>query len=152
MVAADLVESLGVTRSGVRLAIDGLAAEGLVAAKAAERATDDEIAALRAHGDRMGQAVDDAEHLRYSALIEELHALIRQIARQPAAAELIERLGAQVVRHQFQLSLRSGRPRVSLRELTAVIDAIAAHRPDEAEAAARAHLRSVITALSETTP
>lgn len=30
MVEADLVESLGVTRSGVRLAIDGLAAEGLV--------------------------------------------------------------------------------------------------------------------------
>ena len=184
MVEADLVELLGVTRSGVRLAIDGLAAEGLVeripnrgarvrtistaeaiqitecrlaleglvAAKAAERADDEEIALLRAHGERMRQAVDAGEHLRYSALIEELHALVRQIARQPAAAELIERLGAQVVRHQFQLSLRPGRPQISLRELTAVIDAIAARFPEAAEAAARAHLRSVITALAETTP
>jgi DNA-binding GntR family transcriptional regulator len=184
MVEADLVESLGVTRSGIRLAIDGLAAEGLVervphrgarvrsvstteaieitecrmaleglvAAKAAERITVEEIALLRAHGGRMEQAVADGEHLRYSALIEELHALIRQVARQPTASALIERLGAQVVRHQFQLSLRPGRPRISLRELTDVIDAIAARRPEDAEAAARAHLASVIAALSETTP
>jgi DNA-binding GntR family transcriptional regulator len=184
MVEADLVELLGVTRSGVRLAIDGLAAEGLVervphrgarvrtvstaeaiqitecrmaleglvAARAAERITDEEIIGLRAHGELMRQAVADGEHLRYSALIEELHALIRQVARQPAAAALIERLGAQVVRHQFQLSLRPGRPRISLHELTDVIDAIAARRPEDAETAARAHLRSVIAALAQTNP
>jgi DNA-binding GntR family transcriptional regulator len=140
------------TAEAIQITECRMALEGLVAAKAAERITDEEIAALRAHGELMRQAVADAEHLRYSALIEELHALVRRIARQPAAAALIERLGAQVVRHQFQLSLRPGRPQISLRELTAVIDAIAGRRPEDAETAARAHLHSVIDALAETTP
>jgi DNA-binding GntR family transcriptional regulator len=53
------------------------------------------------------------------------------------------------VRHQFRLSLRPGRPRVSLRELTALVGAIAARDPDGAEAAAIAHFRSVIAALAQ---
>jgi DNA-binding GntR family transcriptional regulator len=57
-----------------------------------------------------------------------------------------------VVRHQFQLSLRPGRPQVSLRELTAVVDAIAAGDPDRAESATVDHFRSVIAALAEPTP
>jgi DNA-binding GntR family transcriptional regulator len=67
------------------------------------------------------------------------------------AAGLVDRLQAQLVRHQFQLSLRPGRPQVSLRELTALVDAIADGDPDRAEAAAVSHFRSVIVALSEPT-
>ena len=63
------------------------------------------------------------------------------------AAALLERLNAQLVRHQFQLSLRPGRPQASLPEHLAIIAAIAGRRPAEAEQAARRHLRSVITAL-----
>jgi DNA-binding GntR family transcriptional regulator len=125
--------------------------EGLVAAKAAQHATDAEIAELQSHVQRMRQAVEAGELVRYSALIQELHQLIRHVARQPTAAALIERLQAQIVRHQFQLSLRPGRPQVSLAGLTAVVEAVAARDPAAAEAAARAHLRSVIAALSEKT-
>jgi DNA-binding GntR family transcriptional regulator len=67
------------------------------------------------------------------------------------AADLVGRLQAQLVRHQFRLSLRPGRPRVSLAELTEVVDAIAGRDPERAEAAAAAHFRSVIAALSEPT-
>jgi DNA-binding GntR family transcriptional regulator len=65
------------------------------------------------------------------------------------AAALLERLNGQLVRHQFQLSLRPGRPQASLPEHLAIISAITERRPAEAEAATRRHLRSVITALLE---
>ena len=68
------------------------------------------------------------------------------------AAGLVDRLQAQLVRHQFQLSLRPGRPQVSLRELTALVEAIVARDADRAGSAAVAHFRSVIEALSEPTP
>ena len=63
------------------------------------------------------------------------------------AAALLERLNGQLVRHQFQLSLRPGRSQASLPEHLAIITAIAGRRPAEAEEATRRHLRSVITAL-----
>ena len=62
--------------------------------------------------------------------------------------------GAQIVRHQFRLSLRPGRPQVSLPEHLAIVNAIVNRDPAAAEAAARAHLGSVIDALraAETDP
>ncbi|RBY82439.1 GntR family transcriptional regulator [Geodermatophilus sp. TF02-6] len=123
--------------------------EGLLARKAAERITDGEVGRLRAHLHAMGDAVDSGDLLKYSELIAQLHGMVRDAARHPVAAELVGRLQAQLVRHQFRLSLRPGRPRVSLRELTALVDAVAARDPDRAEAAAVAHVRSVIAALTE---
>jgi DNA-binding GntR family transcriptional regulator len=183
LVEADLVALLGVSRSNVRLAIDALAAEGLVeripnrgarvrvvsveeavattecrmalealiARKAAERITDPEIDALRAHLEQMRAAVDAGAVLTYSTLIQQLHGRIRDAARQPVAAALVDRLQAQLVRHQFRLSLRPGRTRVSLAALTALVEAVAGRDGDRAETAATAHFRSVIAALCETT-
>jgi DNA-binding FadR family transcriptional regulator len=76
-----------------------------------------------------------------------LHRLVRKISGQSAAARLIERLNGPLVRHQFQLSLRPGRPQASLGEHTAIITAITGRQPDEAEQAMRRHLRSVMRAL-----
>jgi DNA-binding GntR family transcriptional regulator len=181
LVEADLVELLGVSRSHVRLAIEALAAEGLVeripnrgarvrvvsaaeavaitearlvlesliARKAAESITDPEIDRLRAHLAQMRAAVEEGDLLTYSALIHQLHGLVRDAACQRVAAELIDRLQAQLVRHQFRLSLRPGRPRISLAELTALVEAIADRDPDRAAAASEAHFRSVIAALAE---
>jgi DNA-binding GntR family transcriptional regulator len=124
--------------------------EGLLARKAAEQVDDEQVGRLRAQLHAMGDAVDSGDLLKYSELISQLHGLVRGAAHHPVAAGLVDRLQAQLVRHQFQLSLRPGRPQVSLRELTAVVDAIAARDPDRAEAAAVAHFRSVIAALSQT--
>ena len=64
------------------------------------------------------------------------------------AADLLERLNGQLVRHQFQLSLRPGRPQQSLPEHLAIVTAItAAPGPPRPDKATRRHLRSVITAL-----
>jgi DNA-binding GntR family transcriptional regulator len=184
LVEADLVETLGVSRGSVRLAIDALVAEGLVeripnrgarvrvvsveeavaitecrgpleallARKAAERITDAEIDRLRAHLHTMTGAVESGDVLKYSELIQQLHGMVAEAARHPVAADLVGRLQAQLVRHQFRLSLRPGRPGVSLGELTGLVEAITDRDPDRADAAALAHIRSVIAALSEPTP
>lgn len=121
--------------------------EGLCAAKAAENATGDQIDALRELGARMRAAVDDGEPMKYSAYNRELHRMVLEIAAQPVATELLQRLHGQIVRHQFRLALRAGRPQVSLPEHLAIIDAIGGRDPVAAEQAARAHLVSVIEAL-----
>ncbi len=121
--------------------------EGLCAAKAAERVTARDAARLRQLGKEMERSVADGEPLKYSALNQELHRLVREISGQAVAADLLERLNGQLVRHQFQLSLHPGRPQASLPEHLAIIDAIAGRRPAEAEEATRRHLRSVIAAL-----
>jgi DNA-binding GntR family transcriptional regulator len=124
-----------------------MALEGLCAAKAADRVTGPEAARLRQIGEEMERSVADGELLKYSALNHELHRLVREISGQAVAASLLERLNGQLVRHQFQLSLRPGRPQASLPEHLAIIAAVAGRRPAEAEEAIRRHLRGVITAL-----
>lgn len=123
--------------------------EGLIAAKAAERVQPADIVRLRGYADQLTAAVRDGEPLKYSSLNHELHAALADIAGQLTAADLIGKLNAQIVRHQFQLSLRAGRPQVSLGEHLAVAEAVIAGDPVEAERAMRAHLDSVIAALSE---
>ncbi|HEX8007385.1 MAG TPA: GntR family transcriptional regulator [Trebonia sp.] len=124
-----------------------MALEALCAAKAAQNATDDDAATLRELGTELTRAVADGDPLKYSDLNRELHRQIGTISGQTVAVGLLERLHAQIVRHQFRLALRPGRPEKSLAEHLAIIDAIAGHRPDDAEAAARRHLSSVIEAL-----
>jgi DNA-binding GntR family transcriptional regulator len=121
--------------------------EGLCAAKAAEHASDPQIAVLTGLGEQMRDAVAGSDPMKYSALNRELHRLVREYSAQHVASGLLDRLGGQMVRHQFRLALRAGRPQVSLPEHLAIIDAIAARDPAAAEAAARAHLGSVIAAL-----
>lgn len=123
--------------------------EGLCAAKAAERATAADADELAAIGARMAAAVESGDVLGYSDLNERLHRRIREIGGQRAAALALERLRAQNVRHQFKLALHPGRPKVSLPEHLAIIEAIRAGDADAAERAARAHLRSVLRTLPE---
>jgi DNA-binding GntR family transcriptional regulator len=128
-----------------------MALEALIARKAAERASPADVDGLRGQLATLRSALEAGDLLKYSALIQRLHERVRDVAAQPVAAGLVDRLQAQLVRHQFQLSLRPGRPQVSLRELTALVDAIADRDGDRAEAAAVAHFRSVIAALTEPT-
>ncbi|MEE4496090.1 GntR family transcriptional regulator [Streptomyces sp. BE230] len=126
-----------------------MALEGLCAAKVAAGATEEQLAELAATGAAMAKAVADGEPMTYSELNHRLHALIREFSGQRTAVGLLERLNGQLVRHQFQLALRPGRPQKSLSEHLAVIEAITARDPQAAEAAVRAHLGSVIDALRD---
>jgi DNA-binding GntR family transcriptional regulator len=140
--AVSLAEAIEI--SEVRMVL-----EGLCVAKAAEVVTDDEAAELEALGQRMTAAVASGDVLGYSQLNQDLHRRVREISGQRTACEVLERLRAQNVRHQFKLALQPGRPTVSLPEHLAIIEAIRAGDPVAAENATRAHLRSVIVALRE---
>ncbi|HEY3879356.1 MAG TPA: GntR family transcriptional regulator [Trebonia sp.] len=135
------------TEEAVAITECRMALEALCAAKAAEVVTDSEAAQLLALAGNLERAVADANPLKYSELNRELHRRVVAISGQRVAAGLLERLHGQLVRHQFQLALRPGRPEVSLSEHTAILRAVAARRPDDAERAVRLHLASVITAL-----
>ena len=121
--------------------------EGLQAARAAERVTTAEAAALRGIVTQMRAAVRQAELLRYSELNAALHAAIRDIAAHETSARLLRQLRDQTVRHQFSLSLVPGRSAVSLPQHEAIVTAVIARDPAAAERAMHEHLQSVIDAL-----
>ncbi len=122
--------------------------EGLAAARAAQRVTTVQATELQEVIREMREAVQSAELVRYSDANARLHALIRTIAAHETATGIIERLRAQLVRHQFTLSLVPGRPAVSLVQHERIVAAIIARDPDEAEAAMRDHITSVIESLN----
>ena len=121
--------------------------EGHLAARAAERASRTDVAMLRGLVKDMRTAVGKSELLAYSDLNARLHAAIRDIAAHETAARLLRQLRDQTVRHQFSLSLVPGRPKVSLPQHEAIVAAIVAHKPQEAQQAMHEHLQSVIQAF-----
>jgi DNA-binding GntR family transcriptional regulator len=121
--------------------------EGFEAARAAERVTKAEAAALKQITRDMRAAVSRSELLRYSDLNKQLHGAIRDIAAHETSARLLRQLRDQTVRHQFSLSLVPGRPSVSLPQHEAIVEAVIAKDPSAAEAAMHAHLQSVIEAF-----
>lgn len=123
------------------------ALESLVAGRAAERATADDIAHLRQLADRMRDAVRQFDIVQYSEVNAALHASLRTISGHGPATRILEQLNAQVVQHQFVLALIPGRPALALREHLEIIDAVCAGQAEAAEKAMAAHLASVIAAL-----
>lgn len=126
--------------------------EGLCARRAAELATDEQRESLREIGTRMREAVADGDLDAYSALNRQLHDLVAGASGQHVAQGLLERLNGQMVRYQFRLAMRPGRPARSLPQHLAIVDAVCSGDPDAAESAARAHIDSVIDELRTTPP
>jgi DNA-binding GntR family transcriptional regulator len=126
------------------------ALEGLCARRAAERATDEDREQLTGIGTRMRKAVASGDLDGYSALNRQLHDLVARAADQQVAQSLLDRLNGQMVRYQFRLALRPGRPARSLPQHLAIVDAVASRDPEAAEAAARAHVESVVEELRAT--
>ena len=116
--------------------------EGHLAARAAERVSRADIAMLRGIVRDMRAAVGKSELLAYSDLNARLHAAVRDIAAHETASRLLRQLRDQTVRHQFSLSLVPGRPRVSLPQHEAIVAAITARKPEEAQQAMHEHLQS----------
>lgn len=126
------------------------ALEGLCARRAAQHASAEQREGLREIGARMREAVAGGDLNTYSNLNRELHARIAEMSGQKVAGGLLDRLKGQMVRYQFRLALRPGRPAKSLPQHLAIIEAIATGDGPAAEAAARAHLDSVIEELRAT--
>ncbi len=123
--------------------------EGLCAAKAAANATGREREELTELGRTLERAVAAEDVIGYSNLVQDIHRLIRDLARQDTVADLLERLRYQSVRYHFSLALLPGRMPVGLREHLEVIEAVTRGSPEEAEAVMRDHLTNVIALLRE---
>jgi DNA-binding GntR family transcriptional regulator len=127
------------------------ALEALAARHAALNATDEDIVALRAIRNEMPTLIADADLLGYSERNSRLHGRIIQASRHGVTQRLISSLKAQMVRYQYRTILVPGRPKKSLAEHTAVVEAITAHDAEAAEAAMRYHLSQVACTLREIT-
>lgn len=123
------------------------ALEALCAAKAAEKATAAERKELRGIGQELTDAVTTGDTAGYSKGNQRLHARVIELSGQGTAAETLRRLQGQVVRFQFQLAYRQGRPSESLPQHLAIIDAICDRDPEAAARAMREHLTSVMGAI-----
>lgn len=124
--------------------------EGLAVRHAALNATTDDIAALRALLDELAQRLAESDLLGYSNVNARLHQELLRIANHATVSRLLDMLKSQNVRFQFRTILVPGRPHHSYQEHTAIVEAVAAHDPDRAELAMRAHLSHVVEALKAT--
>jgi DNA-binding GntR family transcriptional regulator len=126
--------------------------EALAAAKAAERATPpdhDELRALLSSidGHLVGEDLDAASDDNAA-----LHSAIIRISGQGTIARLVAGLNPHLVRFQYRTLLQPDRPRLSLDEHRAIVEAIVAGDPDAAEAAMRSHLALVTETLHHPLP
>jgi DNA-binding GntR family transcriptional regulator len=121
--------------------------EGLAARYAAERATARDIAGLRKILTQMRARLDAGDLLGASDKNAVLHARLLEIAKHATVDRLVSTLYSQLVRFQYRTILAPGRSERSLAEHTAIVDAVAAHDGDAAEAAMRTHLGHVAEAL-----
>jgi DNA-binding GntR family transcriptional regulator len=124
--------------------------ERLCARKTAEYADKQQREQLADVGVQLRAAVEEGAWETYSELNRRLHDLIIEFSGQSVAKRQLERLNVQMVRFQFRLALRPGRPLESLPQLLAIVDAITAGDPDAADAAVAAQLASVTEQLRAT--
>jgi DNA-binding GntR family transcriptional regulator len=124
--------------------------EGLIARKAAERATPKDVEELRAIVDEMRGRLEHGDLLGSSEPNIRLHAAIQRISEHSTVARVVATLNSQLVRFQYRTILQPGRPEDSLAEHRAIVDAIAAKDGDAAEAAMRRHLSQVTETLRAT--
>lgn len=121
--------------------------EGLAARRAAERATADDVAQLRALLARARERLAVHDLAGASQVNADLHAAVVSIADHATSSRLVDSLNAYLVRFQYQMILQPGRPDASIVEHERIVEAIAAGDADEAERAMREHLAELIATL-----
>jgi DNA-binding GntR family transcriptional regulator len=117
--------------------------EGLAVRQAAERIDDAGVARLRGCLERQRELLELGNLLGASDANADLHAAFLELSGHGTAVRLIHALNSQTVRYQYRTILIPGRPAASVAEHTAIVEAVAAGRPDEAESAMRRHLFNV---------
>jgi DNA-binding GntR family transcriptional regulator len=124
--------------------------EGLIARRAAERITGAQARRLRAAARTYRTVVERGDLVASADANIELHTLIREIAHEPVASQLVEQLNSRITRFQFRTAVIPGRPAATADEHDAVVAAITARTPEQAERIMRDHLECVAAALERT--
>lgn len=127
-----------------------LALEGLAAASAAERATDEEMAELDGLLEEMVESIGDAK--RFSAHDLEFHLVIARASRNDALVDMLTMIRGQLARAVTTvLKLKNAMP-LSLEEHKAIVKAIHKRNGEAARKAMQSHLSSAIKRYDETSP
>ena len=124
----------------IEIAETRLAIEGMIARRAAERATPADRKALRAIEKDMRRAVESADYGAFSQCNAALHREIQRIAGNETANRILATLKSHLVRLQYRVIMLPDRPKSSLKEHAVIVEAICARDADAAEAAMRRHL------------
>lgn len=121
--------------------------ESALAAKAAERATDDDIAAMTETCRQMWEWMVPGGRQEYWKLNRRFHSQVKGAARQVTLTRFVDSLLHPLVMRQYR-NEETELPRVdSVREHEAILAAIVTHNPEAAAAAMRHHLSSARRAL-----
>jgi len=123
------------------------ALEGLLAQRAAERASEADRDALRALLPEMRQAAHAGDASGFDALGRALHDQVRRCARHAVASGLVETLRNQSRHHPDRLASVPGRAQQSFIEHEAIVEAIARGAGPDARRAVERHIESIITSL-----
>jgi DNA-binding GntR family transcriptional regulator len=121
--------------------------EGLAVRQTAERIDDAGISRLQACLARQRELLEAGDLLGASDANADLHAALLEASEHHTAQRLIRALSSQTVRYQYRTILIPGRPAASLAEHTAIVEAVIAGHPDDAEDAMRSHLFNVAQAV-----
>jgi len=121
--------------------------EGLAVRLTAERIDEAGVERLRACLARHSELLESGDLLGASDANAELHAALVELSGHSTAQRLIRGLNAQMVRYQYRTILIPGRPAASLAEHAAIVEAVVAGEPEQAEEAMRFHLFNVAAAL-----
>jgi DNA-binding GntR family transcriptional regulator len=133
----------------IEIAETRLAIEGLVARRAAERATSADQKALRVIERQMQHAVETSDYTGFSQSNAALHREIQRIAGNQTASRILQTLKSHLVRLQYRVILLPDRPETSFAEHRVIVDAICAGDGDAAEAAMREHLLNFRNLLTQ---
>jgi DNA-binding GntR family transcriptional regulator len=123
------------------------ALESLIAARAARNATREDAVTLRQIIDDMGIAVTADDAARYSQLNRRLHETVQNMSGHDVAHGLVANLRNRGLQNQFRLSMMPGRQEVSLKQHTAIVEAVISGDQEGAASAMSEHLSSVIEVL-----
>ena len=121
--------------------------EGLAVRMTAERIDAAGATRLQALLERHRELLEGGDLLGASDANADLHAALLELSGHGTARRLIRALNSQTVRYQYRTILIPGRPSASVAEHGAIVEAVVAGRPDDAEAAMRNHLFNVAQAV-----
>jgi DNA-binding GntR family transcriptional regulator len=123
--------------------------EGLAVRQTAERIDDAGIERLRGFLSRQRTLLEQGDLLGASDTNADLHSALLELSGHGTAQRLIRALNSQTVRYQYRTILIPGRSAASVAEHSAIVEAITAGKPDEAEAAMRRHLFNVAESVRQ---
>ncbi len=121
--------------------------EGMLARRAAIRATPQDLHDLQQVILEMRQRVEEGDSIGYSELNVSFHQRIWAAAAHPTASRLVGGLKSQGIRFQYHTIQRPGRTKRSLHEHEAIFGALKDHDGDAAETAMLEHLAEVLDTL-----